>query len=69
MGWDEDKKRWVAADAVADLVAATGTADGTVADVGSSFSQATINNNFKDLAAKVNELLAALRKANIVEKD
>jgi len=35
----------------------TGTADGTVADVGASFSQATLNNNFADLAAKVNYLL------------
>ena len=35
----------------------TGTADGTLADVGGSFSQATLNNNFADLAAKVNYLL------------
>lgn len=69
MGYDEDKKRWVAADAVADLAGTTGTADGTLADVGASFSQTTLNNNFRDLSAKVNELLAALRKANIVEKD
>ena len=35
----------------------TGTADGTLADVGASFNQATLNNNFADLAAKVNYLL------------
>lgn len=35
----------------------TGTADGTLADVGASFSQATLNNNFADLAAKVNYLI------------
>jgi hypothetical protein len=35
----------------------TGTADGTLADVGASFSQATLNNNFADLAAKLNAVL------------
>jgi hypothetical protein len=35
----------------------TGTADGTIADVGAAFNQATLNNNFADLAAKVNALL------------
>lgn len=38
----------------------TGTADGTLADVGAAFSQATLNNNFADLAAKVNYLLRRL---------
>jgi uncharacterized tellurite resistance protein B-like protein len=52
--------------AVADLVAASGTADGTVADVGAVFSQATLNNNFQDLATKINALLAALRTAGII---
>lgn len=38
----------------------TGTADATVADVGASFSQATLNNNFADLTAKVNALIRRL---------
>lgn len=38
----------------------TGTADNTLADVGAAFSQATLNNNFADLAAKVNYLLRRL---------
>lgn len=38
----------------------TGTADGTLADVGASFDQATLNNNFADLAAKVNALIRRL---------
>lgn len=38
----------------------TGTADGTMADVGAAFSQATLNNNFADLAAKVNALIRRL---------
>lgn len=39
----------------------TGTADGTVGDVGGSFSQATLNNNFKELTVKINELSALLK--------
>lgn len=39
----------------------TGTADGTLADVGAEFSQATLNNNFADLAAKINALAAQLK--------
>ena len=35
----------------------TGTADGTVADVGGAFDQGTLNNNFADIIAKVNYLL------------
>ena len=38
----------------------TGTADATVADVGAAFSQATLNNNFADVVAKVNYLLRRL---------
>lgn len=51
---------------VAALTATTGTADGTVADVGASFSQATLNNNFRDLSDKVNELIAALKAAGLM---
>ena len=39
----------------------TGTADGTLADVGAAFDQATLNNNFADLAAKINALAAQLK--------
>lgn len=41
----------------------TGTADGTLADVGGAFSQATLNNNFADLAAKVNTVVTDLTVA------
>lgn len=47
--------------AIADLVHAFGTADGTVADVTAAFSQTILNDNFKELSAKVNLILAALR--------
>ena len=52
--------------AVADLTAASGTSDGTVADVGAAFSQSTLNNNFQDVATKVNLILARLRSAGII---
>jgi hypothetical protein len=43
---------------VAELTDSTGgTADGTVADVGASFNQTTLNNNFADLIAKINSIL------------
>lgn len=38
----------------------TGTADGTVDDVGAAFSQATLNNNFADIIRLVNQLRADL---------
>lgn len=44
----------------------TGTANDTLADVGAAFSQATLNNNFADIAAKVNGILAALRGVGII---
>lgn len=52
--------------AIVSLTAASGTADNTVADVGGSFNQTTLNNNFQDLATKVNAILTALRTAGIV---
>lgn len=52
--------------AIADLTAATGTAGDTIADVGGAFAQATLNNNFKRLADKVNVILQALRDLGAV---
>lgn len=43
------------------LTAATGTASDTIADVTASFSQSVLNNNFKSISAKVNELIKILR--------
>lgn len=43
------------------LTAATGTPSTTIADVGGAFSQATLNNNFKSLADKVNNILNLLK--------
>jgi hypothetical protein len=61
VAWIGHRKRVVENTVTADLTAATGTADGTVADVGGSFNQTTLNNNFKDLAVAVNEIKAILR--------
>ena len=54
--------------AIADVTDSTGgTADGTLADVGATYTQATLNNNFADLAEKVNEILAALRAHGLID--
>jgi hypothetical protein len=53
----------------ADTVALTGmvgTADNTIADVGASFNQTTLNNNFADLAAKCNALRTLLRNYGLM---
>ena len=55
-----------AAVTVANLTEGPGTADGTLVDVGASFTQATLNNNFRDLSAKLNALLTECRKAGII---
>lgn len=52
--------------AVANLTEGPGTANGTVADVGASFNQTTLNDNFKDLSTKLNALLTECRKAGII---
>lgn len=47
------------------LTAATGTASDTIADVGSSFNQTTLNNNLKSLADKLNAVIALLDTAGV----
>lgn len=50
----------LAAGAPTSLTAATGTASDAIADVGASFSQTTLNNNFKSLSDKLNAVIALL---------
>lgn len=38
----------------------TGTANTTITDVGAAFNQATLNNNFADLAAIINQIVSIL---------
>lgn len=53
--------------AVADLTDSSGgTADGTVAAVSGSGADSDINNNFAEMGAKVNAILAVLRSAGIL---
>ena len=66
--WLLGRKKSVNQAAIDDLTAATGTADGTVSDVGGAFNQTTLNNNFKELATTTNSILAALRGAGIIEE-
>lgn len=47
------------------LTAATGTASDTIADVGAAFNQTTLNNNFKSIATKLNQVLTALEASSI----
>lgn len=61
-----NRRKPYATTAITSLTAASGTADDTIADVGASFSQTTLNNNFKDLATKLNALLVECRKAGII---
>jgi hypothetical protein len=44
----------------------TGTASNTVADVGPTYSQAQLDNNFAALTAKVNALIAALKRYGLL---
>lgn len=67
--FDEDDQIFTPAAAVPDLVATVGTADGTLADVGATFAQGTLNDNFRDVQSKINAILAALRAANIIAED
>lgn len=44
----------------------TGTADDTVVDVGGAFDQATLNNNFADVVAKINNIQTVLRSYGMI---
>jgi hypothetical protein len=67
--FDEDSGCWVHKAAIADLAVSVGTGNDTVVDVGVAYDQATLNNNFRDLADKLNLVLAALRSANLIAGD
>jgi hypothetical protein len=46
------------------LTAASGTASNTVTTVGAAFSTTVLDNNFKSLAAKLNELITLINNVN-----
>ena len=66
MPWDATKNTWATSGPIVSLSHSVGTADDTVADVGGSFSQATLNNNLRDLSTKINAILVALRDAGVI---
>lgn len=46
------------------LTAASGTAGNTVTTVGATFSSTVLDNNFKSLAEKLNELITLINNVN-----
>ena len=55
------------APAIASLVdTSTGTSGNTIVDVGSTHSQATLDNNFATLAAKVNAIIVTLKRHGLM---
>lgn len=56
---------WAQQAAIPTLAEGPGTADGAMDDVGASFDQAVLNNNFKELSAMVNAIRAALAAVGI----
>ena len=49
---------------VVSLTAASGIASNTVTSVGASFSTTVLDNNFKSLSAKLNELITLVNNVN-----
>jgi hypothetical protein len=47
------------------LTVSVGTASNTIADVGGAFNQTTLNNNFRSVSAKINEIITKLKDAGI----
>lgn len=45
-----------------------GTASNTIEDVEGSYTEATLANTVASLAAKINEILAALRSAGVIRE-
>ncbi|KWT61833.1 hypothetical protein ADL21_11140 [Streptomyces albus subsp. albus] len=67
--FDEDTGAYVHGLAIPNLTMTAGAANDTLADVGTAFSQGTLNDNFRDLGEKVNAILAALRSRGIIAQD
>ncbi len=59
-------KRDVASADYGALTHAVGTADGTVADVGASFNQATLNDNFKEITTKLASIRTLLQARGLM---
>ena len=66
MPWDVSRNAWVTSAPIAPLTHSVGAGDDALVDVGGAFSQATLNNNLRDLSDKINEILVALRDAGVI---
>lgn len=66
MPYDPVDNTWAKSAALTSLTATAGTANDTLVDGGATYSQTIFNDNFRDVAAKVNAILAALREAEII---
>jgi len=66
MPYNPLKHQWATGPAVTNATASTGTADGVVVDVTASHNQGILNDNFKEMQAQIDAILAALRAANII---
>jgi len=48
------------------LTATPGSSDDTIVDVGASFNQTTLNNNFRDLVTKINQYRVNFQNADLM---
>lgn len=66
MPFDASKNKQVVAAANADTTITVGTPAAALVDVGATFDQAKLNNNFATVGTELNEVKAALRAAGIL---
>lgn len=65
--YDADDRQFVGSAAITSLTDSSGgTANDTIQSVSATYTQAEVANNFADLAAKVNAIIAALRAARVI---
>lgn len=63
---DKNSLSWAVSAAQADVTTAAGTPAAGTVDVGASFAQGTLNNNFATIVTEINKIRAALRDAGII---
>lgn len=66
MPFDPSKNKQVVAAANADTTITVGTPAAALVDVGATFDQTKLNNNFATVGTELNEVKAALRAAGIL---
>lgn len=66
MPFDASKNKAVVAAANADTTITVGTPAAALVDVGATFDQTTLNNNFATVGTELNQVKSALRAAGIL---